>query len=118
MKAYFALLLVSLLPPALVSCRDSTLIEEPEVGRIFVQVLELGSNVPEAGVKIQVLETGEIKTTDSNGVSTFVVIAGTYTVRVFGLNHGGPIRLYEDIPVNITPNGRKVLTLFDCIFCV
>jgi len=108
---------VFLLCLQLVSCMDSTLIQESGVGRIYVQVLEVGQNTPEPGVAVRLLTTGEARETNSDGIVVYIVPAGHHTVRVYGLNHGGPSRLYEDTSVDVGPNERVVVTLYDCPVC-
>jgi len=72
---------------------------------------------PQAGKKIQLLETNEIKYTDSTGIAQFVVVAGNYTVRAFGINWPGPGFQYVDFDVVVKPTENVTVDIVDCLYC-
>lgn len=72
----------------------------------------------EAGKRVEVLETGRVKTTDKNGNAYFRVPAGTYTVRVYEINRGGPALPYVDTKVMVPAYQRVTVDIVDCLPCV
>ena len=72
----------------------------------------------EAGKKIEILETGEIKHTDSDGIAEFHLSPGQYTVRAYDINQGGPMYAYVDRMVEVSAGKTIHLDVFDCIYCL
>jgi hypothetical protein len=72
----------------------------------------------EAGKRVEVLETGQVKMTDRNGNAFFRVPAGTYTVRVYEINRGGPAFPYVDTKVTVSAYQRVTVDIVDCLPCV
>jgi hypothetical protein len=101
---------------AVVSCRQIPSQPTPQPGRI-VAIVHDGTN-PVAGVKLQLLETGQIKTTDENGMAIFEVAPGNYTVRAFNINRPGPALQSIDIPVETRSGETSNVEVFDCLACV
>jgi len=95
-----------------VSSRISTLL----TGTIAVHVHWDGQGV--AGKRVEILGTGRVKTTDENGNAHFRVPAGSYTVRVYEINRGGPAMFYIDTKVTVTAHQRTTVDVVDCLPCV
>ena len=87
-----------------------------ETGTIAVHVHWEEQGV--AGKRVEVLETGRVKTTDMNGNAHFRVPAGAYTVRVYEINRGGPPLFYIDTKVTVTAHQRTTVDVVDCLPCV
>jgi hypothetical protein len=75
-------------------------------------------STPIAGKKVEVLQTGEVKYSDQNGIADFNVRPGSYTIRVYGINRGGPTLLSVDFDVTVEEAGSKTLDVVDCLPCV
>ena len=80
---------------------------------VFVHWQEQG--VP--GHEVEIVETGATAVTDEFGRATFAVPPGDYTVRVFGLNWGGPALRSVDFPVRVGADDVQV-EVVDCLPCV
>ena len=87
-----------------------------ETGTIAVYVHWQENGV--AGKRVEVLETGQATTTDNNGTAHFRVAAGTYTVRVYEINRGGPVLSYIDTKVMVPAYRRVPVDVVDCLPCV
>lgn len=84
---------------------------------ILVTVTQTG-NLPEAGKQIALVETRDTLTTDANGRVIFVVPPGTYTVRAFGLNHGGPVQAFLDSTAVVRAGDTTRIACWDCPLCL
>ena len=71
-----------------------------------------------ADKRLQLLELGIEKLTDGSGIAEFVVSAGTYTVRAYGINELGPPPLYLDLAVTTTRGKTTRVDVVDCLPCV
>lgn len=89
----------------------------PKTGVIAVYV-NAGANYPVKGITVDLLQTSQSKMTDSTGVAAFEVNPGTYTVRVNGLQLGGPALRYVDSTLTIRAGQADTLKFFDCLMCV
>ena len=83
--------------------------------RIVVHVYFDNQGIP--GIKVEVLGLGRIKTTDDDGIAVFRVPAGTYTVRAYNINRGGPILSYVDTKVKVIASESTRVEIFDCLPC-
>jgi len=70
------------------------------------------------GKKIQLVQTGETKYTDSNGEAAFSVAAGKYVLRAFDINRGGPCCGSIDFDVQVNPGEHVTVDIFDCLPCL
>ena len=79
----------------------------------------LNGSDPVSGVKVELVQTGEVKNTNENGVAAFKVNPGSYTIRVYGLVSGGPpIPHTVEIPVVVKDSfDTPVIRVFDCLVC-
>jgi hypothetical protein len=112
-KASHLLLAVSLVMTAL-QCRDLGVAENAQ-GRITVFVH--WGDTPIAGKRVDLLQTGASKLTDANGLAVFVVPPGSYVIRVYGINRGGPAFLFVDFSVDVKAAESRTVDVVDCILC-
>ena len=68
--------------------------------------------------RLQVLELGIERLTDESGIAEFLVPAGAYTLRAYGINELGPPPLYLDFAVTTTPGKTTRVDVVDCVPCV
>jgi hypothetical protein len=88
------------------------------VGVIVVYVFSgIGGAGPVGGIRAQLIQTGEMKTTDSTGVVPFQVKPGSWTIRVYDLQGGGPVLHTVDSTVQIKGGEIDTLKYFDCLMC-
>jgi hypothetical protein len=73
---------------------------------------------PSVGKKIELLETGESKLTDSTGHAAFSVAPGKYTLRAYGINRGGPVMQSYDFKVVATSADTADVDIGDCLPCL
>ena len=71
-----------------------------------------------AGKQVEVLELDRASITNQDGVATFRVPAGEYTVRVYEINRGGPVLHYFDTKVTVASRGTTTVDVVDCLPCV
>ena len=71
-----------------------------------------------ANKRLELLEVGLVASTDANGIAEFVVPPGTYTLRAYGINAGGPGRPYLDFTVKTAPSETTRVEVYDCLPCV
>ena len=91
----------------------------PKLGSIAVSVSSVGGiTFPVSGIKVDLLQTGETKTTDSSGIAAFEVNPGTYTIRVHDLQGGGPFLHTVDSTIQVMAGQVDTLKYFDCFICV
>ena len=102
---------------AFISCGRSNPSASRNDALIIATVTETG-NKPEPGKKIALVELRDTMTTNANGQVTFVVAPGTYTVRAFELNHGGPMFPYSDSTVVAGAGDTVRIAFWDCPTCL
>ena len=73
---------------------------------------------PISQMKIELVQTGEVKYTDERGIAEFILPPGSYVVRVYNLNRGGPVLMYVDFPIDAKSNEVQTLDVVDCLPCV
>jgi len=95
------------------SCRDFG----ASPGTITVHVFE-NVTVSVPGIKVLLVETGDILYTDSSGNAVFTVIPGSYTLRLFNIGTPGPGRPFVDVPVTVGDGENVRVSVFDCRLCV
>jgi hypothetical protein len=106
---FVASMLISL---SAVSCTGITF---PPSGQIIAHVH--WQNLNEAGKMIVLVEVHDTLYTDTAGLATFVVRAGQYTVRAFGINRGGPLFAFVDYSVKLLPEATITVDIVDCLPC-
>ena len=74
-------------------------------------------DMPIAGKKVEVVQTGESKSTDEKGRAEFSLSAGSYTVRVYNINRGGPSFLYVDFEIEVKSSETRTVDVVDCLAC-
>lgn len=85
-------------------------------GKLVVRVVWAGQGVPDK--RVEVLEQNLPGKTDEAGYATFDLPAGTYTLRAYDINRGGPPRLYIDTTVTVVAGKEVRIEVFDCLPCV
>lgn len=85
-------------------------------GTVVAQVYYDAQGVPDK--RIDLLEPKLTGTTDKNGYVTFTVPAGTYTLRAYAINQGGPSLQHVDMEVIVKPGKQATVRIFDCLSCV
>lgn len=109
--AAFILLLIA------TSCKQSNPGSSTLNGVIVVTVTETG-NKPEAGKQIELVEKRDTMVTDVTGQVVFVVAPGTYTIRAYGLNHGGPVLEFNDSTAVVKAGDTMRISFWDCPLCM
>jgi hypothetical protein len=104
--------------PILLAIQDCKGVNEPASEGAKIIVLVQWENSPVEGKKVEVIETGQVSTTDNNGVAAMSVLPGSYTVRVYEINQGGPCCAYLDLDVTVTADETITLGVVDCLPCV
>ncbi len=74
-------------------------------------------DMPLSKKKVEVVQTGEVKETNEKGLAEFELAAGSYTIRVYNINRGGPSFEYVDFNVEIKSAETKVVDVVDCLPC-
>jgi hypothetical protein len=110
MKPVFILLTAMLL----VSCSETSTQPARPAGHLVVFVGWDGAGLPDR--QVEIVETGETKYTDGDGLATFDLKPGTYVLRAY-VNGGGP-SLYHDQQVEIAPGEETRVVIVDCLICV
>jgi hypothetical protein len=85
-------------------------------GTILVFVHWEGEGVP--GKRVELLGLHREMKTDEEGIAEFIVRPGTYTVRVYDLNRGGPPMWYVDTKVTVVADEVTRVEVVDCLPCV
>lgn len=93
-------------------------ISDPEDTQTTITVLVHSGDTSVPGKKVELLDTGEAKETDQHGRAEFKVIPGRYTLRVYGINRGGPALLHIDFDVEARASETSTIRVFDCPPCV
>ncbi len=85
---------------------------------IAVSIRDIGPNgPPKAGFRVDILQTGETRRTDSTGMAVFHEDPGKYTVRVHDFQTGGPALHTIDSAVYAGRGTAKSLAFFKCSIC-
>jgi hypothetical protein len=99
---------------AALQCRDLGGAENMQA-RISVFVHWGESPIP--GKQVELVQTGESKMTDVKGLAMFDVQPGSYVIRVYGINRGGPVFPFVDFNVEIKAGESLSVDVIDCIAC-
>jgi hypothetical protein len=67
--------------------------------------------------RIVVVELGVEKPTDAGGIAEFLLPAGTYTLRAYGINTLGPPPLYVSLTVTTIKGETRRVEVEDCLPC-
>ena len=113
-KASQLLLAISVIMTAL-QCRDLGIAKNTQA-RITVFVHWGETPIPEK--KVELMQTGESKLTDGSGLAVFIVQPGSYVIRVYGINRGGPVSLFVEFNVEVNAAESRSVDVVDCIPCV
>ncbi len=111
MKKIWVLLFALFLP----SCKETSSQPQQPQSQIVAYVHWDGQAL--AGKKIELVETGESKLTDSTGQAEFTVPAGKYTVRAYDINRGGPMSRSVDFEVDARAGEMMKVDITDCLPC-
>ncbi len=86
----------------------------------YIVVYVYGGPDGVSGVKVELVQTGEVKNTNESGVAEFQVGPGSYIIKVYDIHGAGPLGAHTvQIPVEIKNSfDTPVIRVFDCIFCV
>ncbi len=90
----------------------------PKLGVITISVRALGTNDPVKGIRVDILQMNQSEMTDSMGIAAFELNPGMYTVRVNGIQSGGPVLHSIDSTISISAGQADTLRIFDCLMCV
>ena len=99
---------------ALFGCTDNG--EEPTPTLIVAKVHWQDQGVPD--IPVVLVQTGDSLRTDSTGLAMFSVSPGKYVIRAYGINRGGPIRLYIDFDVEAKKGEISLVDIVDCLPCL
>jgi hypothetical protein len=105
-------LLFVLLP---LHCSD---IYDPSICHIIVFVHGGSDDFPVGGIKVELVERGEVRRTSEKGLAEFQVNPGNYTIRVYDLESPGPRALRtEEFLVEVREGEDRMIKVFDCVGC-
>jgi hypothetical protein len=91
----------------------------PKLGVIAVFVHGgAGNSIPIRGIKVEILQSGDAKMTDSTGTAVFELNPGAYTIRVNALQGAGPLLRNVDSTIQVTAGQVDTLKYFDCLVCL
>jgi hypothetical protein len=96
-------------------CRDLGVVENTQA---TITVFVHWGESPIPGKKVELIQTGESKMTDDKGLAGFVVQPGSYVIRVYGINRGGPASLFVEFNIEIKAAEFRSVDVVDCIPCV
>ncbi|MCI0556136.1 MAG: hypothetical protein L0287_34780 [Anaerolineae bacterium] len=82
---------------------------------ITVYVYWQDTGVPDK--KIEIIQTGETRYTDERGIAEFTLSPGSYTVRVYDINRGGPCCGFVEYDVMLKTSTTEKIDVFDCQSC-
>jgi hypothetical protein len=85
-------------------------------GRIVVSVHWQEEGL--SGKRVDILELDRTRYTRQDGTATFHVPTGTFTVRVYEINRGGPALPWVDTNVTVTAGEEALVDVVDCLPCV
>ena len=108
------LLALALLCGTSLSCGGRSLTKPNVNGRLEVHVYWNGQSL--ADRRLEIVELGLERWTDATGVATFLLPAGSYTLRAF-VNAGGPAG-FRDVAVTTRPGETERVEVQDCLPCV
>ena len=86
------------------------------MSHIISYVYWAGQGVP--GKQIDLVPTNYSKYTDSSGTAEFIVPAGRYVVRAYGIGTPGPGSPFLDFNIETYPGLTTTVNIFDCQLCV
>jgi hypothetical protein len=112
MKKYWMILLVVLLQ----SCKNAP--AQPPAANPVILAYVHWDEVPSVGIKVELVQTGETKFTDSTGHAAFSVAPGKYVVRVYGINRGGPALRSFDFTVESMSTDTTAIDVVNCLPCM
>jgi hypothetical protein len=95
-------------------CRD---LGVDEITQAKITVYVHWGETPIPGIKVELVQTGESMLTDGRGLAVFVVQPGSYVIRVYGINRGGPVSLFVDFNVEVKAGESGSVDVVDCIAC-
>ena len=111
MKAFLSLLIAM----SLTACKDTPSAPPPPLSKIISYVHFETAGI--AGKKIELMQTGEQKFTDSTGIAEFSVTAGHYVIRATDINTGGPGLRTIDFNVDSRSGESVLVDIVDCLPC-
>ena len=114
MRYYFIVTLSLIL---VIGCKQANPGSSTMNGVLIASVTETG-NKPEAGKQIELVEKRDTMVTDISGRVVFVVAPGTYTIRAYGLNHGGPVLPFNDSMAVVKAGDTTRISFWDCPLCM
>lgn len=91
-------------------------VEPPASGTVVVFVHWEDTGLPD--MRVELLELGVSMTTDDSGLARFTAPAGSYTLRAYGINRGGPPLLHVDSKVTVTAQQEVRVEVESCLPCV
>jgi hypothetical protein len=106
-------LVFAVLSTILISCNSQQILQ---LARLEVYVH--WGNQPQANKRVELVELKQEKLTNSSGLVDFNVLQGSYTLRVYGINRGGPIQEFIEQPVTTKAGETTRIEVFDCVLCV
>ena len=112
---HLTLLVLLVLGLGIGSCGTSDPIVPSLVGTLEVYVYFRDQGLE--GKSLELLEVGIERTTDASGLAVFSVPPGTYTLRAYDINRGGPCCPYVDEDVSIQTGKRTRVEIWDCVDC-
>lgn len=105
-----------LLCAVLTSCKGGGPENPSGAGRLVVYVYWNNQGLSQK--QVEVVELHEVRITNDRGLAEFVVPAGSYTLRAYDINRGGPSLGYVDLQTNIRIGETTRIEVFDCLLCV
>jgi hypothetical protein len=106
-------LVLAVLSIILISC-NSQQIFQPARLEVYVH----WDNQPQANKRVELVELKQEKLTNTAGLTDFNLLQGNYTLRVYGINRGGPIQEFYEQAVNTKAGETTKVEVLDCIPCV
>ena len=97
-------------------CRQPTAVRESTPAHIVVYVHAGGEN-PVAGIRVELVETGESRSTGKDGRVDFAVPPGDYVVRVHDLAGPGPWLHVQEVKAPVRSGDSILIRVFDCLMC-
>lgn len=70
------------------------------------------------GKQLEITELRMTRFTDASGIAEFLLPAGTFTLRAYDINHGGPTPPYVDAVVQTARGVTTTVEIVDCVPCV
>lgn len=85
-------------------------------GTVVVFVYWDGQGLP--NMRVELVELGIERKTDQEGLAEFVVPSGSYTLRAYDINQGGPALRHLDTEIVVEPLGTNRVEIANCLPCV